>query len=164
MNGHLTPEERHLTRDDLIDRLYGIAPAEVNTHFESCGECAKRLQALELRRTDSAAATMVSDEALAKQRRAILNRVEAPLSRVPSRIKWVPALAAACLLVVMALVYQPGEPVSTPATDSKIAKAAPDLLNDEQLFSEIYAIERAEEPRAATPIRQLFESGAALPQ
>lgn len=147
----------HLTSNDLIDRLYGIASAEVDAHLDSCVECGERLQALELRRADSAATPVVSEDILARQRRAIMDRVESPGG---SRIKWVPAFAAACLLVVMALVYQPGEPVSPPVTKSEIAKSAPET--DAQLFSELYAIEQAEVPRAAAPIRQLFESSAGV--
>ena len=146
----------HLTQDDLIDRLYGIASAEVNAHLESCVECGERLSAVEMRRVDSAAVPAISEAALMKQRRAILARVESPAA---SRVKWVPAFAAACLLVVVALVYQPGEQAQV--TETKIAKAAPDF-DDKQLFSELYAIELAEEPRAAAPIRQLFESSAAV--
>jgi hypothetical protein len=157
MNDYLSPQAGHLTGDDLIDRLYGTASAEANAHFERCVECGERLRALELRRADSAAMPVISEAALAKQRRAILNRVESPGA---SRIKWVPAFAAACLLVVVALVYQPSEPVAVPNSE-KIAKAAPEI-SDKELFSELYAIEQREEPRAAAPIHQLFESSAGV--
>jgi anti-sigma factor RsiW len=138
---------RHLSIDELIDRLYGLDGSD--DHVETCSECAERFRVLQRQRAEAAAIPEPPAAALAMQRRRILARLEEPPQMW---LKWTPAAAAACLILAAALVYRPG---SSPTTVTKAAiqqEAA-----DEQWFTEIYSLETAEEPQAASPIRALFE-------
>jgi hypothetical protein len=131
----------HLTDDQLIDRLYGIAS---DSHAENCSECSLRLNQLCERRGELSAPPSVSNSFLAAQRRQIYSRLGQPL---PSRMRWAPAaLAAACLLIAGMFVYRP---VAAPPAHTDVA--------DAQLFSEVYSMEESTEPIAAAPIHALFE-------
>ena len=61
-------------------------------------------------------------------------------------MRWVPALAAACLLAIGVLVYRPAPRLA----------CTPDP-SDAQLFSDVYSMEQSTEPLAAAPIHALFE-------
>lgn len=132
---------RHLSDDELLDRLYGLAGNE--DHLEACQECASRSAAFEKRRQDLTQPEPVSTPFLAAQRRAIYSR----LGEQPhSRMKWAPALAAACLLLIGLMVYRPAAPPPAHSDSS-----------DAKLFSDVYSMEQSTEPRAAAPIHELFE-------
>lgn len=143
---------RHLNRDEVIDQLYGIGSEATSAHMASCLACQEELGMYQARRAGVAIPMEVSADILAAQRRRILARVEHPSA---SPLKWIPALAAACLILVFALAYRPSAPV--PVT--KASNVAPYAAHQEmdQLYSDIYELENAEEPRAASPIRGLFE-------
>lgn len=133
---------RHLTDDELIDRVYGIEN-DGTAHLAACDECSARWQAFDQRHRAMIPATPVTTEFLAAQRRGI----HARLDRQPAtRLKWAPALVAACLLALAVLVHRPA-PVQAPHSDA----------GDAQLFSEVYSMEQSTEPRAASPIHELFE-------
>ncbi|HEY4361636.1 MAG TPA: hypothetical protein VGN17_11725 [Bryobacteraceae bacterium] len=153
---------KHLNDDQLLDRFYGLSSsgenAHTHSHVDQCPECAGRLAAMELRRTDSAAETgasgrPISHDFLAQQRRAIYARIEQPAN---IRARWAPALAAATLLAVGVLMYHPRVP-SKPVAHRTPAPVARPELSQEQLFSDVFSMEQASEPRAAAPIRALFE-------
>jgi hypothetical protein len=130
---------RHLSDDDLLDQLYGLG--ENNAHLESCGDCARRWSELQERRARLAAAENVSFDLLAAQRRKIYARLG---KRPGGSMKWVPAVAAAGLLAIAALVYRPPAPVRPNPADA-------------DLFSDVYSMEQSTEPAAAAPIHGLFE-------
>ena len=134
MNGH------HLQVDQLIDQIYGL---EDHAHLRLCAECAARWRATQARRKELAPSDPVSNEFLAAQRRTIYARLEQP---APRRLRWLPALAAAGVLAIMALVYKPSAP--------PVVRPDP---GDAQLFSEVYSMEQSTEPAAAAPIHELFE-------
>jgi hypothetical protein len=140
---------RHLSNDELLDRMY---LGEGAPHLEECEECAGRLQALEQRRAQAAAKQPVSNEFLAGQRRAIYARLDQPVS---AHLHWAPAaLAVAFLLVTGVFLVRPHpqyRQVRPPAP-----AVAVDLSN-EQLFSDLYSMEQSVEPQAAAPIHGLFE-------
>ncbi len=131
----------HLTNDDLVNRLYGLAGDD--SHLDSCSECARRWSDLRTRRAQfllRAAAAEESGEFFAAQRR----RIQASLERA-ARMRWVPAaVAAACVLAAGLFVYRPA---AAPRTDTA----------DAQLFSDVYSMEQSVEPLAAAPIHALFE-------
>ncbi len=130
---------RHLSTDELLDRLYGIAGEDA--HVEQCPECAQRFGELRGRRASLTAGQEIPSEFLAAQRRRIYSRLgEQPRTRKA----WAPALAAMCLLVIGVLIYRPAAPVHTESADA-------------QLFAEVYSMEQSTEPRAAAPIHALFE-------
>src|SRR5207237_980694 len=67
--------------------------------------------------------------------------------------RWAPAAAAAALLAVAVYRYQP----------SKAPAPAPAVIHaesDAELFTDVYSMERDVEPRAAAPIRSLFQETA----
>src|SRR5579883_2531351 len=113
---------RHLTTDELIDCVYGLnEDAHLSAHLEECRECAARM------------------EAAGRRRRAA--------AQAARGLHWLPALAAAAALAVVALVYK------APAPQPSHPDSA---LSDAQLFSEVYSMEQSTE-QAAAPIHQLFE-------
>jgi len=137
---------RHWTSDDLVDHMYGLRDAD--EHLGECGECGEKLRELGRRRAAVtnpalAAGRNVSVAVLAAQRRAVLERIEAPPRRM---LRWVPALTAAGLLAAGVLVYRP---MQTPAPHPE--------SSDAQLFADIYSVEESAEPRAAAPMHELFE-------
>jgi len=140
---HLSPE--HLSKDVLLDAVYGIANQDADAHLRACPECAGRLS--EWRRWRAAAAEIgeISSEFLAAQRREIYQR----LSVAPSRKRlWVPALAAACALAVGVFVYHPGG-ARKPLANTE--------LSDSQLFTDVFSMEQSLEPSATASVRILFE-------
>jgi hypothetical protein len=130
---------RHLTTDELVERLYGV---ESGDHVHGCAECAERFRDLRERRALAAEPPPASYEFLAAQRRSIYARMG---ERPQARLKWVPALAAAvCLLAAGVFVNRP-------------AQVAKPEIDDAQLFSDVYSMEQSMEPLAAKPIHAIFE-------
>ncbi len=155
---------RHLSNDELLDRMYlgeSAGPHLAVQHLNDCEECASRFQALERKRTEvgsaaAAAESGISNEVLAGQRRAIYARLDQPVS---VHARWVPAALAAVFLLVMGVfltrphaAYRPVEaPDPAPGVELGVE------VNSEQLFSDLYSMEQSVEPRAAAPIHALFE-------
>jgi hypothetical protein len=133
----------HLSDDQLLDRLYGIA---TDSHLQDCVPCAERFRQLERRRAELVEPTAVSAEFLAAQRRKIYSRLD---EKPRMGLRWAPALAAAFVLAVGLLVYR--SPATAPVPASKAD------TGDAQLFSEVYSMEQSTEPRGAAPIHALFE-------
>jgi hypothetical protein len=92
--------------------------------------------------TRKLAETDVSPEFLAAQRRAIYRRIDAP--RPNPHLRW--ALSVAMLLVLFAggLTLERRH-ASVPA------------ISDDQLFSDLSAMDQSNEPRAIQPIHGLFQ-------
>ena len=136
--------KKHLTTDELVDRLYGVGgDAYVDAHFAECEECSGRFRVLGECRAMVAEAKPVSYDFLAAQRRNIYARMG---ERPQARMKWLPALAAGgCLVVVGVLAPYHRAQVATPE------------VADAQLFTDVYSIEQTMEPIAAQPIDALFD-------
>ena len=153
----------HLTSDDLLNRLYGLAGDDA--HLESCADCARRWSDLRARREQylrHVAAGQESSEFLAAQRSRIHGRLSAQDAAASSRLSansarlrkerkprlhlpWVPAgIAAACLLAVGLFMHRPAAPPRAETADV-------------QLFSDVYSMQQSLEPLAAAPIHGLFE-------
>ena len=132
--------KKHLTTDELVERLYGIGAHE---HLDNCEECSERFEQLRVRKEMTAESLPASHEFLAAQRRNIYARMG---EKPQNRMKWVPALtAAACLLAVGMFAYRPVEQTPVPEID------------DAKLFSDVYSMEQSMEPLAAKPIHAIFE-------
>jgi hypothetical protein len=153
----------HLSDDELIRLLYGLGDAE--GHVAVCAECGERwnemLKALGKTRAEAAASAEVSGRRLAMQRQEILDRLEAR-SSAEHAWRWVPATAAAALLAVALTVYRPpavyhdiGVPPMSPA--------AVTAESDAELFTDVYSMEQDVEPRAAVPMRALFQEASFEP-
>jgi hypothetical protein len=142
--------ETHLSDDELIDRLYGLGDAA-----HECPQCDRRLRAMEQRRVEIAAATSVSGDFLAAQRRGIYSR----LGQSPKlQLSWAPAtVAALCLAVAGLFVLRTSAPIPAPSVASHAVSHSDSAAADEQLFSDVYAMEQSSEPRAAAPIHALIE-------
>jgi hypothetical protein len=145
----------HLTKDELLDRLYGLGEAEgeANLHLQQCAGCADRLRAYERRRAEAAASPEVSSEFLAVQRRGIYARLE---EGPQAHLRLAPALAAAFALAMGLILVYPGHP-SHPKAPIRAVPVAHFEMSDEQLFSNVYSMEQSAEPRAAVPMHALFE-------
>lgn len=139
--------KNHLTSDELIDRLYSVADGG---HLDGCAECRERLGELRERRAMAVEAAPESYEFLAAQRRNIYARMG---ERPQTRMKWVPALAAAaCLVAVGVVAYHPAQ-----MAPQVVSQAGRPEIDDAQLFSEVYSMEQSTEPIAAKPIHAIFE-------
>jgi hypothetical protein len=143
----------HLSDDELIGLLYGLGNMDDDeSHLAGCSECIERLKAMEKVRRDAADAPQISARILAVQRLTILGRLAQP-SPVSLGWRWVPVATAASLLAAALFLYQrprvPAPPV--PPTTAVNAEA------DAALFTDVYAMEQDVEPRAAAPIRGLFQ-------
>jgi anti-sigma factor RsiW len=139
---------KHLTTDELVNRLYGVEDAG---HLAQCAECTARLQRLAQRRAMVTEQPAASDEFLAAQRRSIHARLE----ERPQRLKWVPALAAAACLVAVGVATTTYNPA--PIVPQIAAQTVKPEIDDAQLFSDVYSMEQSMEPLAAQPIHGLFE-------
>lgn len=142
----------HLSDDELIRLLYGLGDAE--GHLAGCAECRERWSEMHRALGKTRAETEISGRMLAAQRREILDRLEEPPAWQRSQAwRWVPAAAIASLLAMMLFLYRPS---SVPAP----APAAPGVVHaesDAELFTDVYSMEQDVEPRAAAPIRALFQ-------
>jgi hypothetical protein len=131
----------HWSDQDFIDDIYGVGPAD--RHLEACAACRARHAGMRARKQLLVREPPISQEFLAAQRRSIYRRLQQP-SRLVSRLA--PAFAVLVLLIGMFVMRQ--SPPPAPQRDQ---------ASDAQLFSDIYALEQSSEPRAAAPVRALFE-------
>jgi len=145
----------HLSDDELIGLLYGLGDSE--RHLAGCSECNERWnamhRALGMARAE-AVAPEISGRRLAAQRLRILERLEQPAGSHAWR--WVPVAAAASLLAI-GLFMKPSSRVPHPAPP---AAAAVNSEADAELFTDVYSMEQDVEPRAAAPIRALFQEAS----
>jgi hypothetical protein len=144
---------QHLSADQLIDRVYGLAEEDsgADLHLGSCSLCQGRLRTFEAYRAQSAGDVEMAVRDAIAQRRAILERVEA---RSRNGVKWAPAVAAGVLAATVLVSLSLWRPFSAPVTQPAPTVAE---IGDDAALSEIYGLELADEPRAAVPIRELFE-------
>jgi hypothetical protein len=132
--------KKHLTTDELVDKLYGVG---ADGHLNECEECSERFGQLRERREMVTQPLEASYEFLAAQRRDIYARMG---EKPQARMKWVPALAAAAFLVAAGVfVHHPAAQVAKPE------------VVDPQLFADVYSMEQSMEPLAAQPIHALFD-------
>ena len=135
---------KHLTSDELVDRLYGVG---ADDHLDHCRDCTGRFLELRKRREVAAEPVPASYEFLAAQRRGIYARMG---QQPQARMKWVPALAACLCLVAVGVVTRHQEI----RQETQTAKTE---TVDPQLFSDVYSMEQSAEPLAAKPIHALFD-------
>ncbi len=132
---------KHWTENDFQKWLYGLK--EEDAHLADCSECSAELERLRVARRHVIAAPEVSEEFLAAQRRSIYNRLNhATRNFVP--LRW--ALSAAMLLVLVAGFTLP-----------RLKQSPVTLTNNEQLYSDLAAMEQSSEPKAIQPLHRLFE-------
>jgi anti-sigma-K factor RskA len=141
----------HLNDDQLIARLYATDAAG-DAHLELCPECARRWQALAEGRARYLEELPRSAIHWSEQRRQILERLDqGGESPAFFRRAWATALFAVLVLAAGAWFYRPAGPPPP--------KAAVATLEDtgSEWYEETYSAMQPDEPRAASPIRVLFE-------
>lgn len=136
----------HWTDDEILEALYGLRPEDA--HLRNCTDCHERWRnAVEQRRWIARGVT-VPVELLSEQRTRIYDRVESRGFGLGVRLS--PALAAVAVVVLGLFVSAP-QPKTDPAVSAMSAKS------DAQFFNEISSMVDSAEPRAAAPIRNLFQ-------
>ena len=147
----------HLSDDELIGLLYGLGDAErpsgraAPSAASAGAKCSGRWGEPAWR-----SATEISGRRLAAQRQQILERLDA-LVRTPAW-RWVPAAAAASLLAAGSCSY-PADPArSTARAGCAASPSMPKPMR--KLFTDVYSMEQDVEPRAAAPIRALFQEAS----
>lgn len=131
----------HWSERDFKQWLYGLK--EEDSHLHDCSQCRAELDRLRLTRQRVVAPPEVSNEFLDAQRRTIYNRLT-HAARNFAPLRW--ALSVAMLLVLVAGLTLP-----------RFRNSPVTLTNDEQLFSDLAAIEQTDEPKAIQPLHKLFE-------
>ncbi len=148
----------HLSDDELIGRVYGLGGGKEEAHLEACSGCSQRLRAMDQARMAAVDAPRISGRRLAVQRQQILERLERPSPALHAS-RWIPAAAVAALLAVAMFLHQhPSVPPPAPP-----ATAAVNTEGDAELFTDVYSMEQDVEPRAAAPIRALFQEASFTP-
>ena len=144
----------HLSDDQLIDRLYGIRGTNDahGAHLEECAECAARWDALRARRGNLVEEAPETGVLWTEQRRQILERVEGGAEASWNwQRAWAPVLLTALVLAAGVWFYGPfSAPPPAPAPVA-VDTSAPGW------FEDTYSVMQPDEPRAAGPIRVLFE-------
>ena len=88
----------------------------------------------------------VPPERLTAQRERIYHRMES--GRFRFNLRYVPALAGAGALAFALLVYSPAP---------QVRKTVPVQISDAQLYADVYQMVASSEPKAAEPVKGLFE-------
>jgi hypothetical protein len=89
----------------------------------------------------------VSPEFLAAQRRAIYRRIDRPRPNVLA-LRWALSCAMLLLMIAGGLTLEHRRSVTSPASPT---------ITDDQLFSDLSAMEQTNEPKAIQPIHGLFQ-------
>ncbi len=133
----------HYSDDDLLDRLYETG--RTDDHLEQCETCRLRWERLLLRRRQVLVQPEISSAWLARAHMRLAEQMEKrPAGWIRAFLR--PALAATALIVIAILAESPAP------------RPAPEIASgDAQLLSEICTLIQEDEPRAATPVRALFE-------
>ncbi|MBK5294263.1 MAG: hypothetical protein JJE04_21605 [Acidobacteriia bacterium] len=118
-------------------------------HLDVCPDCQARLGEFKRRKQQGTGAPEFTEQDLAAQRRNIHRRLKGP-DQAQWSFPWMPAMATAALLLLGVLL-------SRPAPEADGGKELMALGGDSQFYTEIYASMGSAEPRAAAPIRGLFE-------
>jgi len=147
---------QHLSDDELIGLLYGLGDGDHLTHCSECGERWSEMhKALGMARAESSKVAEISGRKLALQRQQILERVAQP-SMLSSGWRWVPVATAASLLAAAMFLHEsPAVPQPSPSAPTAVNAEA-----DAKLFTDVYSMEQDVEPKAAAPIRALFQEAA----
>jgi hypothetical protein len=96
----------------------------------------------------------VSEEFLAAQRRAIYRRIDQPRRNILA-VRW--ALSCAMLLVMIGGGLTLERHRNTTSHVSPIISPISPAISDDQLFSDLSAMEQTNEPKAIQPIHGLFQ-------
>ncbi len=155
MNKHVN--DKHVSDDALVDRLYGLSRDDDETHLAGCADCARRWEEMRRVKARMTGPEPASHEFLAAQRRRIYARLGEQPQTGWIKGAWAPALAATALLAIGIAVYRPvvfhgaGHVTGSAQTTTRAD------ADDAQLFADVYSMEQSSEPSVAAPIHTLFE-------
>ena len=138
---------RHLSDDQLLDRLYGL-PVEGGDHLEACPECAARWARIEQRRRANLAAQESRESTW-----SVAHVLKPRHSAWAWRRAWIPSLVVAGCVLAAAVWLNLTHVAPPPAPPAASAVEA-------GWFEDAYSVMQPVEPRAATPIRVLFQEEA----
>ena len=154
-------DERHWQDDDLFRKLYGLAAESgvSDQHLIACRGCSERWEALQLVRAEylsEAEAGMVPESRLMEQRKSLWVRIDHP--RRFWLAKWTPVAATSLMLAAGLVLLHPDRPAPVLQT-SQVARQSNGAaqISDAELFSDLSAMASPAAPKAAEPIRGLFE-------
>lgn len=154
--------ERHWQHEDLLRKLYGLAPecGASEQHLVDCDECSGHWEALRLVRAEylsEAGTRLVAEGRLIAQRRSLWARIDHPHRFWLS--KWAPVAATSMMLAAGLVLLHPSRPAPAPQTSRTAGQATSAAqVSDAELFSDLSAMASPATPRAAEPIRGLFEN------
>ena len=138
----MNPPVKHWSNDDVLEHLYGLKAAD--GHFNSCADCAARVQEAAALRARVTTPPDISHEFLAAQRRRIHERLEFPL-RTWHPWRWaVPFVAMLAVALSLTLWRSPARSHS----------------EDDRFFAEIEAVAQNPTPRAVQPLEALVGDDA----
>jgi hypothetical protein len=157
-------DERHWQDDDLFRKLYGLAPESgvSGEHLNACRECSERWEALQLGRAEylsEAEAGLVPEDRLIEQRKSLWARIDHP--RRFGFSKWAPVAATSMMLAAGLVLLHPDRPAQAPMPQASVTVPSSNSaaqISDAELFSDLSAMASPTAPKAAEPIRGLFEN------
>jgi hypothetical protein len=160
----LRNDERHWQDGDLLRKIYGLTPESgvSGEHLIACRECSGRWEALQLARAEclsEAEAGLVPESRLIEQRKSLWVRIDHPSRFWLS--KWAPVAATSMMLAAGLVLLHPDRPAPAPVAQASQAARQSNTaaqISDAELFSDLSAIAAPAAPKAAEPIRGLFEN------
>lgn len=140
----------HLTQNQLIEHLYCSIEGSA-AHLTECAECRTRFAAIEQTRESDAKEIVPTNDFFQWQRHVIVERTGQTSASILGSV-WVP-VALSVALAVSLLVAKAFAP---PALESAIQDVEIIDILEPGWFDETYTVMRVAEPRAASPIVDLF--------
>ena len=131
---------KHWTENDFEEWLYGLKAAD--HHVEECQACRGEMDRLRMVRAQITEQPEVSQDFLAAQRRRIYRRLYEPRRHLLA-LRWALPVAMVIMMVFGLTLQRGRRPVAA--------------ISDEQLFSDLTAMEQSAEPKAIAPMHKLFE-------
>jgi hypothetical protein len=131
---------KHWNENDFKEWLYGLR--DEDQHLNECSECRGETERLRMARARITEQPEVSQDFLAAQRRSIYRQLHEP------RHNWVALRWALPVAMVLVMVFG--------LTLQRDRRSAANI-SDEQLFSDLTAMEQSAEPKAIAPMHKLFE-------
>ena len=141
-------ESKHWSQEQLIERIYGLTPADA--HLRQCAVCEQRLEEMQRRRRDSLDDPF-TDGFLAVQRREWRRRADAHAAHALwGGLSWRAVAAFAALVVLcVGLINRPVHVQHTPLATNNIS--------DQKLFEDAFQRASGDAASSFAPIENLFE-------
>ena len=142
----------HLTDDQMLDVLYGLASAAQIEHARACPECSGLRLELDAMRHAQTQIRPVTSAALDHQREAIVARISGNCEMGWAMPMLAGSALAAGLLLAGFVTYGPLAPTA------RVAQQQVAEVREEPDLAELLSVEYTAEAQAAVPLRGLFET------